>query len=293
MTDVRPANRGSWVVIGCVVAVPLAIGIVLTVFLVQAFREADAEKHMPAADRERARTSALAAVTAYTTPLGRAYDALASKSAADFDALPRCSGVTLPNATQSHEAIAVYGPFLKRFARPAEAWTRADGPWTFLDDIGFAGHFEKNPRDQSFDEIRDAAARVADTYVPARYLVAIWPADESANRLSVRTTLEPENTLRAGDHYAPGEFHGWVVVIDQTTGGIVCAGPIAVTGSATILHRHNEPFPHPLHTKYVVYDAEKDAAKEVAADFEKNFKRAVESAMPRGLTAQLGFGPLF
>ena len=208
----------------------------------------------------------------YIETLGAIYTSLSTRKREDFRPLP-CDGAALTKAAGKDSLILniVYGPFLERFTTLDEPWTDDKSPWRFLSDSAFRGHFETGPKQRTADSLADTARRVDDTFLPPHFLIVIWPDDEEHNFLPQLTREKV---------FIGGEFHGWMVIANQTNGRIACMQRLDVTSSSEVSHRTRGLFG-------------KDAATAVKDDFERNFQKAIERSLPDRVTAIMGFGSVF
>lgn len=191
-----------------------------------------------------------------------------------------CDAAAIKRAVQKQYPTLspVYGPHLKRFGGDKSLWKKDDGPWAWLTDPTFRGHFERHPDERGADDLGHTAGVVKDTFLPSLYLIVIWPDDQGSNQL-------PE--FRGKDQpYVGGHFQGWMFVADQNDASIVCQAPLDVRNSQEIRYRTGG-------RGVVAKLREQDPAKVLRNDFEDNFEAAVEKALGDGIEVSAAWGSLF
>lgn len=143
--------------------------------------------------------------------------------------------------------------------------------------------------------MEDTADSLQHNFRSAQYLLVLWPDPDAKNRVPERTSHATGSTIRAGEEYTPGEFHGWLVAVDQRNGSLGCAGRIDAFSSREIYHRHYDTMENlalGINGRNLTYDDEKDTKNEIRRDFERRLKEAIENAAPKGLNVYTSFGPI-
>ncbi len=189
----------------------------------------------------------------YTKTLKTLHDTIA---ALDLNTLEKksCKGVKVELPDGSHGLRTLELPFLARFEADKSAWTKNDGPWKFLNDSTFAGHFAEHQDDRESYGVQDTAKRVKETFLPEKYLIVIAPIKGG------KTLPEMKK-----DHFLTGELAAWVFLGDQTSGEIACQVPFAAGSSESIDFGG-------------LLDGD-DPEKEMMEDFEDNIEEAIEAVL--------------
>ncbi len=163
----------------------------------------------------------------------------------------------------------VYGPYLARFAssNPAD-WKEDKGPWAFLTESTFRGHFEKHASARDAYALDGTARMIKNDWQKFRFLIVLWPEDESANRLPKITDTRT---------FDSGSFKGWVLLLDPIDKNVACQKRIFVENGETV--SSNESFT-------------KNPQKAVQNDFENRFEAAIEGALPPQVKSTNNMGAL-
>lgn len=155
----------------------------------------------------------------------------------------------------------VFGPYMARFAsKNAADWTKVDmkGPWDWLTDFSYAGHFETFPDAREAYAIKDTARRVKEEFIPARYAVVIWPTS-SKNTMPIWHAKS--------ESFVGGYFRGMVFVVDVIVSKVQCHAPIEVESADAVSYR----------TRGLLREKPETALKD---DFENRMKKELTAALP-------------
>lgn len=221
------------------------------------------------AARESEEAAALEVLTSYEDRLAQVHETL---SQLDHDALREVScGKAKLRETAGWEKgplplRTVHLPFLARFGKGKDAWGERDDYWNFINDSRFRATFRKHPEDRSERDATQAALELRDTFLPEHYLVVV--AESGAHN-----AVEPKMKKKSFDG---GIFVGWMFVIDQTNGELVCQRTLDVWNSDSIDYGG-------------LLDSDDDE-KEMHEDFEDNFEKALEAALPKDVKLETLFG---
>lgn len=230
----------------------------------------------PSPEEEKKRAEEKVALRAlyddWVKKVGDGYQKIASMAKAGM-AEKACDGpAMLALAKEDHELRipTVYGPYLARFASSNKAdWQEDKGPWAFLTESTFRGHFEKHAADRDAYALDGTARFIKNDFQKNRFLIVIWPDDEKSNRL-------PE--LGEKKSFESGVFKGWLVMLDSVGSDVVCQKRLAVESSEKV-------------TSGQTFN--KDPEKAIVKDFHDRFEAQIEAALPPKVKSTNNMGSLF
>lgn len=248
---------------------PMRTGAVLTALVVVGLATSEDPKRK--AEREAREKENLEKLDAYMATLAKVHDELGALDVAAARERP-CDGTKMLEAEaveHGHLNLRTVSlDFLARFGEGEAAWTSSEGPWSFLDDGTFAGHFEQHPDNRDAYAVKDTALRVQETFLAERYLMVVTP--ESAD-----TKVTP---VMHDDSFDSGYFRGFVFVVDQRDGSVACQFPVEVQSGESIDFGGR-------------FDS-KDAEKEMFEDFEDNFEAAITAKLPPKVKLGSSYGSI-
>lgn len=250
-------------------AAPMRSAAVLVAFVAVAVATSEDPKHK--AEREAREKENLEKLDAYMARLAKVHDELSVLDVA-AQAERACDGAQMLEADaveHGHLNLRTVSlEFLARFGEDASAWTPSEGPWSFLDDDAFAGHFKGHPDARTPHALKETAQLVQETFLAERYLMVIAPD-------SPDTKVTP---VMRDDIFDSGYFRGFVFVMDQRDGSVACQFPVEVESSASIDFGGR-------------FDS-KDAEKEMFEDFEDNFEAAIGAKLPAKVKLGSSYGSI-
>lgn len=223
------------------------------------------------AEREAKEKEALAELETYMNRLAEIHDALAALDLSTQTERPCDQAAMLEAPAVEHGHLnlrTVSLDFLDRFGEDSGAWKKSEGPWAFLDDDTFAGHFAEHPDDRDAYALKDTASRVQETFLAERYLIVVVP-DGADGKVA---------PVMRSDSFDSGYFDGWIFVVNQTDASIACQAPITVQSSDSI------DFGGRLDSK--------DPENEMFEDFEDNFEAAIGAKLPPKIKLATSFGSI-
>lgn len=192
--------------------------------------------------------------------VGAVYQKVKSAHAAGL-ADKACDGPAMLKTAKEEQYLTlptVYGPYMARFASVNKGdWTEDKGPWAFLTESTFRGHFEKHADDRDAYALDGTGRHVKNDWMKNRFMIVFWPDDEKANRLPL---LDDESRS-----FESGQFDGWLVVVDPLDGTLTCQKKLMVQNSEKV-------------TSGQTFN--KDPQKAIQKDFEDRFEAAVEAVLP-------------
>lgn len=242
---------------------------VLGVFGLLAAATEESEEHR--AEREAKEAEAMAGMEVYFTTMASVYETLSAQDPASLSPR-RCDQAAMleaPGVEHGHLNLRTISlEFLARFGAEKEAWTAPTAPWDFIDDSIYAGHFAQHPDDRSDYSVKDTAQRIDETFMAERYLIVIRDVGDDGRIAPVMKS----------DHFESGYFAGWMQVVDQRDGTVLCQAPFEVESGESI------DFGGRLDGK--------DPEKEMWEDFEDNFERALLDQLPPKVEISTSYGSI-
>lgn len=203
--------------------------------------------------------------------VGGAYGKIASMASSGFSE-KACDGpAMLALAKEDHQLRlpTVYGPFLARFASANKSdWQEDKGPWAFLTDSTFRGHFAQHASDRDAYAVDGTARFIKNDWQKNRFLIVLWPSDEKSNRLPL---------LSEKKSFESGIFKGWLVMLDAVGENVVCQKPLSVESSEKV-------------TSGQTFN--KDPQKAIVKDFQDRFEAQIEAALPPKVKSTNNMGSL-
>lgn len=184
-----------------------------------------------------------------------------------------CDGPTMLKTAKEDAYLSlptVYGPYMARFASTNKAdWKEDTGPWAFLTESTFRGHFEKHADDRDAYALDGTGRVITNDWMKNRFLIVLWPENETTNKLPV---LDEKS-----DSFESGAFEGWVILVDPMDSTVTCHKKISVENSETV--KSGQTF-------------NKDPQKALQKDFEDRFEAAIESALPPKVKSSNNMGSI-
>lgn len=184
-----------------------------------------------------------------------------------------CDGPAMLAAAKETNYLSIptlYGPYMARFASSNKAdWKADEGPWAFLTDSTFRGHFEKHADDRDAYALDGTGRMIKNDWAKNRFLIVLWPNDEKENALP--------KLDKGKDSFDSGEFTGWLFIVDPTDQSITCQKKLDVENSETV-------------TSGQTFN--KDPQKALQKDFEDRFEAAVKAALPPKVKSSNNMGSL-
>ncbi len=203
--------------------------------------------------------------------VGSGYEKISSMAKTGM-AEKACDGpALLALAKEDHQLRipTVYGPFLSRFASANKSdWQEDKGPWAFLTESTFRGHFEKHASERDAYALDGTARFIKNDWQKNRFLIVLWPDDEKANRLPL---------LGADKSFESGSFKGWLLMLDSVDANVVCQKQLSVESSEKV-------------TSGQTFN--KDPQKAIVKDFQDRFEAQLEAALPPKVKSTNNMGSL-
>lgn len=212
----------------------------------------------------------------YVTLMGAAYGKIAAldkKALAEKPCNEAAMLAKAPPGKNDYGRLPVerlYGPFMARFAKPADksAWKDdRGGPWAFLTDDVYRGHFIHHADERDSYSLSDTSKRITEEFAPHRFVIVTWPDDEALNRLpAINASTKTFST---------GLFKGSLFVVDIVEDKIECQGRLFVENTESVTSRSGGRGLGKL----------LNVAPEVAVrdDFEDNFEATMKRLVPAKL----------
>lgn len=228
----------------------------------------------PSAQEEKRRAEEQKAIRGihddWLLKVGAAYGKLLALDKSALGDKP-CDGAALLAAAKQSGYISiptVYGPYMARFASSNKAdWKPDDGPWAFLTESTFRGHFERHPGDRDDYAIDGTGRMIKNDWLANRFLIVLWPEDETRNRLPA--VNEGKKTFQSG------LFVGWALVVDPIEGTVACQKKLSIENSESVRSR-NTFLDNP--------------EKAIRKDFEDQLDAAVKGALPPNVKSSNNMG---